>query len=246
MSRKIAKLRIDKLLVSRGFADSLSIAQAMIMAGSVEIPGIQQLKSGTSVDPSEKIEIRKTNPYVSRGGLKLESAMSVFGLSCEGLICMDIGASTGGFTDYMLQHGAQRVYALDVGKGLLDQNLINNPKVVNMESNNFRYFISRTLKEKIEFVTIDVSFISLKKILPKAVEILADGGQIVAMVKPQFETEAKNLRKGIVKDEETRQIAISEIREFSENLGLEVVSEADSKVKGPRGNLEHFLRLRIK
>ena len=239
------KVRLDQHLVDLGHAPDVTRAQAMIIAGSVEMAGVSSPKPGDLVKPAEIITIKKTNPYVSRGGLKLESAMKIFDISCLFKVCMDIGASTGGFTDYMLQHGAKRVYAVDVGRGLLDQKLVNNPNVVNMEGVNFRYFAAQSLKEKIEFVTIDVSFISLDKILPKLQEILAENGRIVAMVKPQFEASPKDLRKGIVKDEQTRLSIITQVRYFAVNNGFEIISEADSEIKGPKGNIEHFLLLKI-
>ena len=242
---KILKVRLDQHLVNIGYAPDVTKAQAIILAGNVEIAGVSRPKPGDLLKPTEIITIKKNNPYVSRGGLKLESAMDIFGISCSGLICMDIGASTGGFTDYLLQHGATKVYAVDVGRGLLDRKLINRPNVVNLEGVNFRHFLTQNLKEKIEFVTIDISFISLDKILPKLQGILADSGQIVAMVKPQFEVAPKDLRKGIVKDEETRQKDISEIKDFAIKLGFDVISEVDSGIKGTKGNIEHFLWMRV-
>jgi 23S rRNA (cytidine1920-2'-O)/16S rRNA (cytidine1409-2'-O)-methyltransferase len=244
--KKKPKVRLDQHIVNLGLACNISKAQALIIARSVEISSSSPLKPGTLVETSEKITIKKSNPYVSRGGLKLESAMASFGVQCKDKICMDIGASTGGFTDYMLQHGAKLVYAVDVGQGLLDYGLAGNPKVKKMENINFRYFSNINLKEKIEFVTIDVSFISLEKILPKTVEILEPGGMIVAMVKPQFEAAPKDVFRGVVKNEGARLSAIEKIRKFSKNIGLEVLGEADSGIKGPRGNLEHFIWMKKK
>jgi 23S rRNA (cytidine1920-2'-O)/16S rRNA (cytidine1409-2'-O)-methyltransferase len=242
--KKESKVRLDQHLVNIGQAPDLTRAQAMIIAGTIELPGVPLPKPGDLIQPEETITIKKSNPYVSRGGLKLESAIKAFSISCIGRVCLDIGASTGGFTDYLLQHGAKKVYAVDVGRGLLDLKLVKNPAVVNMEGVNFRYFTAENLKEKIEFVTIDVSFISLEKILPKVQEILADGGRVVAMVKPQFEASPKDLRKGIVKDEQTRLSIIARLRYFAVNSGFEIISEADSEIKGPKGNIEHFLLLR--
>lgn len=245
MAEKKLKVRLDKLLVDLRLADNDNKARALILAGSIEVDNLPNPKAGSLVDPSSKVKIKESNPYVSRGGLKIESAMKNFNLSPEGRICLDIGASTGGFTDFLLKHGAKKVYALDVGKGLLDSGLLRDPRVVSLEGVNFRYFSSQNLKEKMEFVTIDVSFISLEKILPNAVKTLVFGGEIVAMVKPQFESQPKDLRKGIVKDETARQAAIDRIKAFSTGLGLEVKGAADSGLKGPGGNIEHFLWLKM-
>ncbi|MFC1501506.1 TlyA family RNA methyltransferase [Elusimicrobiota bacterium] len=237
------KDRLDRIVVERNLAKDIAKAQAIIMAGRVLVDSITITKPGTPIKKTSNIEIKKTNPYVSRGGLKLESAMNVFKISCKGKVCMDIGSSTGGFTDYMLQHGAKKVYAVDVGKNLLDYKLINDPRVVNIENTNFRYFSSEILKENIEFVTIDVSFISLEKILPVAAKNIALGGSIVAMVKPQFEALSKETVKGVVKDESLRSKIIEKIKQFAINLGLEIKGSTDSGVKGPEGNIEHFLWL---
>jgi len=240
----VPKVRLDKLIVDQGLAATITKAQALIIAGCVDAKGSRPLKPGTLVDPSEQVTIRNPMPYVSRGGLKLESAMVKFRLPCANKVCLDIGASTGGFTDYLLQHGAKKVYAVDVGRGLLDYGLSRDPRVVNLEGMNFRYFTRQNLKDGIEFVTIDVSFISLDKILPKASEILEKNGDIIAMVKPQFELSPKDLRKGVVKDENLRLAAIGKIKELSAGLGLKVLAGADSAVKGPSGNIEHFLWMR--
>ena len=244
MPRKTARVRLDQLVVDLGIAPDATKAQAMIIAGLVEVKSLSSPKPGDLLDPSEPVSVKKTNPYVSRGGMKLESAMKRFGVTCENKTCMDIGASTGGFTDYLLKHGAKKVYSVDVGRGLLDSTLLKDPRVENLEGVNFRYFSNQTLKEKIEFVTIDVSFISLEKILPKAVGLLGPGGCIVAMAKPQFEVHPRELKKGVVKDERARQAAIEKIKSFSIGLGLEILGQSDSEVKGPRGNIEHFLWMR--
>ena len=181
------KKRLDVLIFEKGLAETRTKAQALIMAGSVLADGEQVTKAGTLVDENIQIEIEKQNPYVSRGGLKLESVLELFKIDFTNKICMDIGASTGGFTDCMLQHGAKKVYAVDVGRGQLHYKLRQDTRVVNIESVNFRYFDKTLLKDKIEIITIDVSFISLDKILPLASEILDINGLIVAMIKPQFE-----------------------------------------------------------
>ncbi len=242
--KKKAKVRLDELIVELKLAPTKAIAQALIIAGGIETKTPINLKPGTLVDAGERVSLKRTNPYVSRGGLKLEAAMKVFGPLCKDKVCMDIGASTGGFTDYMLKHGAAKVYAVDVGKSLLDFKLTKDSRVVNIENVNFRYFSDQTLKEKIEFVTIDVSFISLDKVLPNAVDVLKPGGHIVSMVKPQFEVEPRELRKGVVFNAKSRLAAIERIKALSLNLGLEISGEADSEVKGPAGNVEYFLLMR--
>ncbi|MHB9154984.1 MAG: TlyA family RNA methyltransferase [Endomicrobiales bacterium] len=237
------KLRLDKLLVEKGLAETRARAQAMIMAGQVEMPGAVTPKPGTMVDPSVQVSVKEVNPYVSRGGLKLAAALESFPVSLEKKVCLDVGASTGGFTDCMLQHGAARVYALDVGHGQLHYKLRKDPRVVNMEGVNFRYFSCKSLKEPVEFVTIDVSFISLDKILPVVVQCVAKNGGILAMVKPQFEASPSEVKKGVVKDETLRQKTITKIKGLCTDLRLTLKGEMDSPVKGPQGNVEHFLWL---
>ena len=244
MEMKQKKTRLDALVVEKGLVESRSRAQAVIMAGNVRVGETVVTKPGTMVDVSAEITLKETNPYVSRGGLKLKAALDYFKVSPAGRVCMDIGASTGGFTDCMLQHGAQKVYALDVGHGQLHYRLRNDPRVVNMEGINFRYFSCQTLKEKVEFVTIDVSFISLEKILPVATACVSSGGEILAMVKPQFEADPGETKKGVVKDEKVRQRTIDKIKICAKVSGLEFLDEMESPVKGPEGNREHFLRLR--
>jgi len=241
---KKPKERLDKLLHEKGLAETRTKAQALILSGNVLVDGALVTKAGTSVPETAQLTIKKSLPYVSRGGLKIESAVKHFDIFLNGKTCMDIGASTGGFTDFLLQNGAKKVYALDVGKNLLHEKLKNDPRVVSIENTNFRYFSKESLKENIEFVTIDVSFISLEKILPVAEKILEAGGEVLAMVKPQFELSAGELKKGVVKDEALRQKAIEKIKKLSSELGLKLLSEADSEIKGPEGNIEHFLWLK--
>ena len=241
---KTKKDRLDKIVFEKGLAKTRANAQALILSGSVVVDGKVSAKPGMPVACTAEIFIKKPAPYVSRGGLKLESAFKHFKISLLGKTCMDIGASTGGFSDFMLQHGARKVYAVDVGKNLLHERLKKDPRIVNIEKTNFRYFPKELLKENIEFVTIDVSFISLGKIIPVAKEILAPGGEMVALVKPQFESPARELKNGVVKDESVRQKAIEKIKTFSNNLGLTLLGEADSGIKGPEGNIEHFLWLK--
>jgi 23S rRNA (cytidine1920-2'-O)/16S rRNA (cytidine1409-2'-O)-methyltransferase len=240
------KKRLDVLIFERGLCETRSKAQAIVMEGIVLVDGKKITKSGTQVDDTALIEIEKQNPYVSRGGLKLESVLKLFDIDFTDKVCIDIGASTGGFTDCMLQHGAKKVYAVDVGTAQLHYKLRNDKRVVNIENVNFRYFDKNLLKDIIDVITIDVSFISLDKILPLASEIISVTGIIIAMIKPQFELEPNEIKKGVVRNEELRQKAINKIKDFSEKLNLEILKEQDSGVKGPKGNLEHFIMLRKK
>ncbi|MFA7674797.1 MAG: TlyA family RNA methyltransferase [Endomicrobiia bacterium] len=240
------KKRLDVLMFEKGLVESRSKAQALVMAGTVLVNDKKIIKAGTQVSDDDIIEIEKQNPYVSRGGLKLESVLNLFDIDFTDKICMDIGASTGGFTDCMLQHGAQKVYAVDVGSGQLHYKLRQDVRVVNIENVNFRYFDKTLLKDEIDLITIDVSFISLDKILTLANEILSDMGSIIAMIKPQFELEYGEIKKGVVKDEKLRIKAIDKIKKFAIHLGLDIIKEQDSAVKGPKGNLEHFILLNKK
>lgn len=238
------KKRLDVLIFEKGLCETRSKAQALIMEGIVLVNGQKVTKAGTQVSDEDVIEIEKQNPYVSRGGLKLESVLNLFDIDFTDKVCIDIGASTGGFTDCMLQHGAKKVYAVDVGTAQLHYKLRNDSRVVNIENVNFRYFDKTLLKDEIDIITIDVSFISLDKILPLASEIISQNGFIVAMIKPQFELEPSEVRKGVVRDEQLRQKAINKIKDFSKKLNLEILKEQDSGVKGPKGNLEHFIMLK--
>jgi 23S rRNA (cytidine1920-2'-O)/16S rRNA (cytidine1409-2'-O)-methyltransferase len=235
------KKRLDVLIFEKNLVESRSKAQALVMEGKVFVDGEKITKAGTQVNEDAVIEIEKQNPYVSRGGLKLESVLNLFEIDFTDKICIDIGASTGGFTDCMLQHGAKKVYAVDVGTAQLHYKLRNDNRVVNIENVNFRYFDKTLLKDKIDIVTIDVSFISLDKILPMVNEIVTNESLVIAMVKPQFELEPSEVKKGVVKDELLRQKAIDKIKNFAVGLGFEILKEQDSAVKGPKGNLEHFV-----
>ncbi len=237
------KKRLDVVIFEKGLAESRSKAQALVMAGEVLVNGEKITKAGFQVSEDDLIEIEKQNPYVSRGGLKLESVLKLFEIDFTDKVCMDIGASTGGFTDCMLQHGAKKVYAVDVGTAQLHYKLRNDPRVVNIENVNFRYFDKALLKDDIDIITIDVSFISLDKILPLASEIVSSKGNIIAMIKPQFELEPGEVKKGVVKDEKLRQKAIDKIKNVVESLNMIVLKEQDSGLKGPKGNLEHFVLL---
>ena len=241
--KKTEKIRIDVLVHQKGLAESRARAQAIILAGNILVDGMPLTKPGTPVPVTADITVKDTNPYVSRGGLKLQGALDSFGLSPEGRICLDVGASTGGFTDCMLQRGAVKVYSVDVGKHQLHPKLRSDPRVVVLEEVNFRYFRPDSLKDPVTFVTIDVSFISLDKILPVVSSCLGPGGQVVAMVKPQFEVLRGETRKGVVKDESLRHKAIEKIRSVASNIGFRINGAADAPIKGPQGNLEHFLWL---
>jgi 23S rRNA (cytidine1920-2'-O)/16S rRNA (cytidine1409-2'-O)-methyltransferase len=237
------KKRLDVLLVDKGLASNRSKAQAFIMAGNILIAGKICDKCGMLVAEDAEIEIKKVNPFVSRGGLKLESALNNLGIKVAGATCLDVGASTGGFTDCLLQRGALKVYAVDVGYGQLALKLRQDARVINIEQVNFRYFDFSLIKDEIDFSTIDVSFISLDKILPIVQKCIKKGGQILAMIKPQFELSPKEVKKGVVRDEALRQKAFCKIKDFARGLGMEILGEADSGLKGPKGNLEHFLWL---
>jgi 23S rRNA (cytidine1920-2'-O)/16S rRNA (cytidine1409-2'-O)-methyltransferase len=244
MPPRQGKTRLDELLVLRGLAENKVKAQALIMAGLVEVPGLQGPKAGSSIPTDSVISLKEQIPYVSRGGLKLEGALDIFAINVSGKICLDIGASTGGFTDCLLQRGAQKVYSVDVGHGLMHPKISGDPRVVNIENTNFRNFDPEILKEPVEFCTIDVSFISLKSILPVVAKSVVPGGEVLAMVKPQFEAGQQDLVKGVVVDTLARQAAITAVREFALSHGFVFHGGADSKLKGPQGNVEHFLWLR--
>lgn len=234
------KKRADLILVERGLVSSRHQAASLILAGEVWSGGKRIDKAGVLLDPSIPIEVRKGNPYVSRGGLKLEGAFEKFQIDPEGKICLDVGASTGGFTDLLLQRGAKRVYAVDVGHGQIDPKLRANSRVVVMEKVNAR---NLELPEPVDLAVIDVSFISLTKILPAVKTVLKKGGEIAALVKPQFELSPKEVKKGVVRDEALRRKAVDKIREFAASIGLEVLGEAESVLAGPKGNREVFLLL---
>ncbi|GHT33216.1 TlyA family rRNA (cytidine-2'-O)-methyltransferase [Endomicrobiia bacterium] len=238
------KKRLDVLLFEKDLAETRTKAQAFVIGGNVFVNNQVQYKPGTLVDEEDLIEIKNINPYVSRGGLKLESALEALVIDVRGYICLDVGASTGGFTDCMLQKGAIKIYAVDVGQGQLHYKLRNDPRVVNVENINFRYFDRSLLKDNIDFVTIDVSFISLDKILPMAYKSIAENVSVLAMIKPQFELEPLEVKKGVVRDEKLRQKAINKIKQSALNLGFKIISEVNSGLKGPKGNLEHFLLLK--
>lgn len=239
----MAKQRLDQYLVEQGLVPSRSMAQSMIMAGEVFVNGQKASKAGESVTGEEKIELRgKTLQYVSRGGLKLEKAMQVFPVELDGKICMDIGASTGGFTDCMLQNGARKVYAIDVGYGQLAWKLRQDERVVNLERTNVRYVTEEQVPDQIGFFSVDVSFISLKLVLPVAYSLLQESGQGVCLIKPQFEAGKEKVgKKGVVRDPEVHKEVIEKVIAFTKEIGFSVLGLDYSPVKGPEGNIEYLM-----
>lgn len=241
------KERLDVLLVQEGYAASREKAKAIIMAGDVFVDGQREDKAGTTFDPSKiKLEVRgSTLPYVSRGGLKLEKAIRQFGLLLSDKICMDIGASTGGFTDCMLQNGAKKVYSVDVGHGQLDWKLRNDNRVVCMEKTNFRYMVPEDIEDEPDFASVDVSFISLTKILLPARALLKDDGEMVCLIKPQFEAGKEKVgKKGVVKEPAVHEEVIRKVVDFADLLGFEILHLDFSPIKGPEGNIEYLVHLR--
>ena len=240
------KERLDVLLVQRGLAVSREKAKAVIMAGSVLVNGQREDKAGTMIDEKTEITIKGNQlPYVSRGGLKLEKAMKSFGITLDGRVCMDVGASTGGFTDCMLQNGATKVYAVDVGHGQLDWKLRNDGRVVCMEKTNIRYVVPEDIQEAPLFVSIDVSFISLTKVLAPVRALMTDEGEIVCLIKPQFEAGREKVgKKGVVRDPAVHEEVIRKVIEYAAQIGLERLGLEYSQIKGPEGNIEYLLYLR--
>ena len=240
------KKRLDMMLVERALAPSREKAKAYIMAGQVYVDGQKEDKAGSMFTETVKVEVRgNTLPYVSRGGLKLEKAMNEFDVSLEGKVCMDVGASTGGFTDCMLQNGGVKVYSIDVGYGQLDWKLRNDPRVVCMEKTNIRYVVPEDIQEKPAFSSIDVSFISLTKILIPARNLLKTGGQMVCLIKPQFEAgRGKVGKNGVVREPQIHEEVIRKIIDYADSIGFEVLHLEYSPIKGPEGNIEYLLHIR--
>jgi 23S rRNA (cytidine1920-2'-O)/16S rRNA (cytidine1409-2'-O)-methyltransferase len=242
------KERLDVLLVNRGLAPSREKAKALIMAGDVFVNGQREDKPGTTFEEAKitSLEVKgDTLPYVSRGGLKLEKAVKNFGFSLEGKVCMDIGASTGGFTDCMLQNGAAKVYSVDVGHGQLDWKLRSDERVVCMEKTNFRYMVRDDIDDDLDFASCDVSFISLTKILLPARRLLKDGAEMVCLIKPQFEAGKEKVgKKGVVRDPEVHSEVVHRIFDFMGIAGFEVLHLDFSPIKGPEGNIEYLIHIR--
>ena len=237
------KERLDVLLVKRGLAESREKAKAIIMSGIVYVEDQKEDKAGTTFDENAKIEVRgSTLKYVSRGGLKLEKAMTHFGVTLDQKVCMDVGASTGGFTDCMLQNGAVKVFSVDVGHGQLAWKLRNDPRVVCMEKTNIRYVTPEDIGEPVDFSSIDVSFISLTKILLPAWRLLKCGGQMVCLIKPQFEAGREKVgKKGVVRDPAVHREVIAKVMDFAALLHFSVLGLTWSPIKGPEGNIEYLI-----
>ncbi len=238
----MAKKRLDVRMTELGYAESRQKAQAVIMSGLVFVDGKRVDKCGAAVADDAKIEVRgKTLPYVSRGGLKLEKAMQTWPIQLEGVTAMDCGASTGGFTDCMLQNGAQKVYAVDVGYGQLDWKLRSDPRVVCMERTNARYLTKEQIPEPLDFVSVDVSFISLGLILPALRPLLAENAQLVCLVKPQFEAgKGKVGKKGVVRDPAVHLEVLEQFLTHAAASGLTVRGLTYSPIRGPEGNIEYL------
>ena len=239
------KSRLDVAVFERGLAPSRERAKAMIMAGEIYVNGVKALKAGDSVGDEDLIEFKgKAMPYVSRGGYKLEKAMQEFPIDLKGKICMDIGASTGGFTDCMLQNGASKVYSIDVGYGQLAWKLRTDERVINLERTNFRYLSEEQVSEEIDFASIDVSFISLTKILPVLRNFLGSSKYCVALIKPQFEAGKEKVgKKGVVREKQTHIEVVEKIISFSLNNGFSVLGLSFSPIRGPEGNIEYLVYL---
>ena len=265
------KVRLDNLLVEKGLVESREKARALILAGNVLINEIKANKPGTFINPDASLKVLHKMPYVSRGGLKFEAALKNFNIDVNDKIAMDVGASTGGFTDCLLQHGAKKVYAVDVGYGQLDWKLRNDQRVILLEKTNIRYLdeivrnqpphatrrgeksvirgeeFEDLIKNNIDIATVDVSFISLLKVIPKITEFLKKDGEIIALIKPQFEVGRKDVGKGgVVKDESKRLEVIEKISKEMDNMGLEVKGIIKSPLVGPKGNIEYFIYLKRK
>ena len=239
------KERLDVLLVKRNLAESREKAKALIMAGIVYVDGQKEDKAGTAFEDTVSLEVRgSTLKYVSRGGLKLEKAMSRFGLLLDGKVCMDVGSSTGGCTDCMLQNVAVKVYAVDVGHGQLAWKLRNDSRVICMEKTNIRYVTPEQIPEPIDFASIDVSFISLTKVLGPVKALLRDGGRIVCLIKPQFEAGREKVgKKGVVREKSVHLEVIRMVMDFACASGFQILNLEYSPIRGPEGNIEYLLYL---
>lgn len=242
------KLRLDKLMLERGLSPSRERAQALIMAGQVVVGDHVAEKAGQQVPVDSEIRIKgEVLPYVSRGGLKLKKALDQFGINVDGLVAIDIGASTGGFTDCLLQAGAAKVLAVDVGHGQLAWKLRQDPRVVNMEKTNIRYLTPDKIAEVIDLAVIDASFISLSKVLPATVRLVKPGGRIIALIKPQFEVGKGEVGKGgIVRDPVAHDRVIEEVCRTSREMGLVVSGVCESPITGADGNREFLILLQLK
>ncbi|MFN3870308.1 MAG: TlyA family RNA methyltransferase [Aquificaceae bacterium] len=234
-------MRLDLYLVEKGYAPTREKAQALIMAGLVLVEGKVVSKPGTRIKEGQRVEVKELPKYVSRAGYKLEGALERFDIKVEDMVALDVGSSTGGFTQCLLMHGAQRVYAVDVGKGQMDPKLREDPRVVLYEETDARELSEKHIPEKVDIVTVDVSFISVLKVLPNVLKFLKEEGILLVLVKPQFELEPKKVRKGIVREEIHKREAIIKVVEFLRSVGLKIGGIMKAKPKGTRGNEEFFL-----
>ena len=249
-TKRAARVRLDQLILERGLAESRSRAQALLIGGRVRVGEGDRArldrKPGDLVDPATRIEVEAPEPYVSRGGHKLAAALDAFGVDPSGRVCLDVGASTGGFTDVLLQRDARRVYAVDVGRGQLAERLRHDERVVSMERTNARTLTPTSLPEPVTLATVDVSFISLRLLLgPIASTFDLGGGDLVALVKPQFEAERGETKDGVVRDPVVQARAVREVTESAMSLGLEPAGEIASPILGPAGNREFLVFLRV-
>lgn len=237
------KQRLDIYLVENKMVSGRDLAKSLIMEGKVYVNNQKADKAGEQVSEKDKVELRgETLKYVSRGGLKLEKAINTFPINLEGAVAMDIGASTGGFTDCMLQNGASKVYSVDVGYGQLAWKLRTDERVVNMERTNIRYVKEEDIGEKLDFASIDVAFISLKLVLPVAAELLKENGELVALIKPQFEAGREKVgKKGVVRDSSVHREVIEEVVAFAQNNGFNILGLEFSPIRGPEGNIEYLM-----
>lgn len=242
----MAKERLDVLLVKRNLAESREKAKAYIMAGNVFVDGVREDKAGSSFEETVQIEVKGlAMKYVSRGGFKLEKAVDQFGVNMEGKTCMDVGSSTGGFTDCMLQNGAVKVFAIDVGTNQLAWKLRTDERVVSMEKTNIRYVTPEDIGQLVEFVSIDVAFISLSKVLGPVYELMAEKAEIVCLIKPQFEAGREKVgKKGVVRDKKVHEEVIVAVTSFAAATGFELLRLDYSPIKGPEGNIEYLLYAR--
>jgi 23S rRNA (cytidine1920-2'-O)/16S rRNA (cytidine1409-2'-O)-methyltransferase len=243
---KPKKIRLDSLLVERELTESRKKAQALILSGVVLVDDRPEDKAGTLISATAEVRIRgAANPYVSRGGLKLRGALDSFDLSVAGLTALDIGASTGGFTDCLLQAGAAKVYAVDVGYGLLAWKLREDPRVINIERTNIRHYDGAEITDRIDLVVFDTSFISLRLIIPPVLRLIKDGAILIALIKPQFEVEKDEVgNHGVVRDPMLHQRVLAEIEAFCRSFGLMVLGNCESPLTGPAGNREFFICLK--
>ena len=239
------KIRLDQLVYERGFTDSRERAKTTVMSGLVFVNGQRADKPGMPVSPDAQIEVRgDALPFVSRGGFKLDKALRVFPVDPKGKLCIDCGASTGGFTDVLLQHGAAKVYAVDVGYGQLAWKLRSDERVVNLERTNLRYVTPEQIPEKLDLAVMDVSFISIRLVLPAVKALLRDGADLICLIKPQFEAGREEVgKKGVVRDEEVHRAVVQGILDFAPTIGLSVLGLDYSPIRGPEGNIEYICHM---